>query len=353
MASLLERKLIVVTGKGGAGKSTIAGALGLLAARRGRRALVVEVGEQSHLAALYGRAPLGPRAGADAPGGGDPGEEGFEQAHAPGVEIELEPGLSSLTLDPDAALIEWMRAAAGRLPARALASSASFRYFAAAAPGAEELVSLVKLHELSCGAGGRHDLVVLDAPATGHALAMLAAPDTFSAIVRGGPLARRAEQVREMLLDTRVSAYLAVARATEMAISETLDLERGLRERLGRDLDAVIVNGTIARRFSAAELARIDALARAPAGGDDGPDDPRKRASGSAAVAHAVARAAHATSVRAHTQRRQIARLRRLRNAQGAGPATIGVPFAFVPRLDRAALAKIAERLGQGLVPRA
>lgn len=319
MASLLERKLIVVTGKGGAGKSTIAAALGLLGARRGLRTIVVEVGEQSHLAALYGR-------------GGAAARERDPGIPVPGTEVELEPGLWSLTLDLDAALVEWMRQLGGRLPARVLASSSSFRYFAAAAPGAEELVSLVKLHDLSAGGGGRYELVVLDAPATGHALAMLASPSTFAAIVRGGPLARRTGEVREMLTDASFSAYVAVARATEMAVSETIELDRGLHERIGRGLDAVVVNGTIARRFSAAELARIDASA---ARSD---------------VAAAVARAARSAAESARSERRQLARLRRLRFADGA-PGVASVPFAFASRVDRDALAKIAARLERQSIP--
>jgi anion-transporting ArsA/GET3 family ATPase len=320
MASLLERKLIVVTGKGGAGKSTIAGALGLVGARRGRRTLVVEVGERDHLAALYG------------------------VAVQPGEEVELEPGLWTLSLDPDRALIEWVRDLGGRLSARVLASSSSFQYFAAAAPGAKELVGLVKLHDLcAAGHGDRYDLIVLDAPATGHALAMLAAPDTFTAIVPGGPLARRADQVREMLADPRISGYVAVAPATELAVSETVELERGLRERRGRDLDAVVVNGTIARRFTAAELARLDALANDVAA--SGESD---RRAGSVAVA--AARTARAAGERARAQRRQIARLRRLRLHDAPAPSIVSVPFAFVPRIDHDALEGIARRLDRGLL---
>lgn len=318
MASLLERKLIVVTGKGGAGKSTIAGALGLLGAKRGLRTLVVEAGRRSHLAALYAP-PEQPR-----------DERESDTPPPPATVLELEPGLWSLSLDPDSALIEWIRDLGGRLPARMLSSSSSFRYFAAAAPGAEELVSLVKLHDLA--SGDSYDQVILDAPATGHALAMLGSPNTFAAIVRGGPLARRAEEVREMLTDQSFSAYMAVARASELAVAETVELERGLGRQIGRDLDAVVVNATFARRFSSVELERIDALA------------------GRCAATATAAHAARAAAGRAHLQRRQLARLRGLRFADGA-PTVLSVPFAFVSRLDRDTLAKIAARLERQLMP--
>src|SRR6202035_5224504 len=168
MASPLQRELLVVTGKGGVGKTTVASAIGLLASDRGLRTIVVEVGEQARLPALFG-SPM-PEAG---------------------VEVELQPGLWSLTIDPDRALLEWLQALGGRVSGRVLASSGTFQYFAAAAPGAQELVSLVQIWELTQGrrwqrrAAG-YDLVVLDAPATGNALSLLGSPHTFGAIARVG-----------------------------------------------------------------------------------------------------------------------------------------------------------------------
>jgi anion-transporting ArsA/GET3 family ATPase len=320
MASLLEHKLIVVTGKGGAGKSTIAGALGLLGAHRGLRTIVVEVGEQDQLAKLY-KYPA-PRS--------DRQDRETRRGQAPGTEIELEPNLWSLSLDPDLDLIEWMRDLGGRLPARVLASSSSFQYLAAAAPGAKELVSLVKLHELSAAGKGRYDLVVFDAPATGHALAMLASPRTLRAIVRSSPLAQRAADVQEMLEDRLHTGYVAVARATEMAVSETIELEEGLRQCLDRELDSVVLNAVLPRRFTPAEIQRIEQVLA--------PGAPR-----------AAARAAQIVHERGRMQQNQIARLRRHRVADGAPGSVTAMPFAFLPEIDRAALASIATRLERGL----
>lgn len=313
MASLLERQLIVVTGKGGTGKSTVACALGLIAARHGLRTIVAELGDQHRLPALFGATPTP-----------DSGEE-----------VELEPGLWSTSIDPDKALIEWLRTLGGRLSVRMLAASSTFRYFAAAAPGAKELVSMVKVRELCEGSrkqidgeggGARrgqgtsnlapYDLVVLDAPATGHALAMLRSPQTFSAIVRVGPLAEQAQGVRALLEDPRRTGYVAVAHAAEMAVTETLELEQGLRRQLDRDLDAVIVNGTVPRRFTREELERISRLeTQTPV------------------VAGAV-RMAHSIHDRARAQQSQIARLRRQRFAQGAPPNIVTLPLLFTQELD-------------------
>jgi anion-transporting ArsA/GET3 family ATPase len=390
MSSALERRLIVVTGKGGVGKTTASAALGLLGARRGLRTIVVEVtnGEDGEagtgrLAALLGHSQLPPH----------------------GVETELQEGLWGLAIDRNRVLAEWLRAIGGRVPARVLTSSSSFQYLIAAAPGAREMLTMVKLWELAQGrrpadresrpgnqanqesrpgnradresspgnradresspgnqanqesrpgnqanresrgespsdrgsrVGNRsarerdYDLVVFDAPATGHALAMLRSPHTFGTIARMGPIARQAGQVRELLEDPARSAYLAVTQATEMGVTETLELREGLRRELDRELDAAIVNGTLPRRFDNGELRRIAALGN------------------TAVVTGAAMRAAHAVHERAHSQQRQIARLRRGDRLHGA-PSVLTVPFLFRSELDLEAVKHIADRLGRGL----
>jgi anion-transporting ArsA/GET3 family ATPase len=317
MASPLQRELLVVTGKGGVGKTTVASAIGLLASDRGLRTIVVEVGEQARLPALFG-APM-PEAG---------------------VEVELQPGLWSLTIDPDRALLEWLQALGGRVSGRVLASSNTFQYFAAAAPGAKELISMVKIWELTRGNRWRgrergrrrgYDLVVLDAPATGHALGMLGSPSTFGRIARVGPIAGQAERLRGLLEDPARSSYFAVAQATEMAISETLELQERLRDRLGRELDAVVVNGILPQRFSNGELRALAPLR-------DRPDGPGTTAS---TVRRSALLAARAVSERARFQRNQLARLRR------RSFAVIAVPFQFTAELDLASVQRIAAHLGR------
>lgn len=318
MQGLLDRKLIVVTGKGGVGKTTIAGAVGLAAARRGARTLVLDLtGVAARLRGIFASQTdlLSRAAPAD--------------ADAP---VRLAESLWSASIDPDKALLEWMQSLGGRVPARLLASKASFQYFAAAAPGGKELVCMVKVCELAGLTGaGRFDVVVLDAPATGHALAMLAAPSTFASIARVGPIAAAAQDVQAILADPALTGYLAVAQAGEMSVSETLDLQRELSRQLGVELAAVVVNATMHRRFTGEELERIASLR--------GQEQvtPRSR------LAAAAAAAAHAAHARTRFQHNQVARLRR------HGLSVVQVPFVFQSDLDRSALEKIAERLGQTL----
>jgi anion-transporting ArsA/GET3 family ATPase len=355
MASLLDRKLIVVTGKGGTGKTTVACALGLLGARSGRRTIVVELGDQYRLPALFGST----------------------ETPEPGVEIALEQNLWSTSMDPDRALIAWLQKLTGRITARLLASSSTFHYFAAAAPGAKELVSMVKVRELceaaqgneARGASRRHgqaeergyDLVVLDAPATGHALAMLRSPQTFAAIVRLGPLAEQAREVRELLADPSRCAYIAVAQGTDMAVTETLELEEGLRRHLDRGLDAVVVNGTMPRRFTREELERISAAtsdgssAEDSVGGSNEDSSPRgnggsrKEPDKNQALARSAGRMAHAVYERTRLQQSQIARLRRQRFAQGNPPRIATIPFVFTRELDLATVRRISTGLERKL----
>lgn len=358
VTSVLERKLVVMTGKGGVGKTTLAAALGLLAARRGLRTIVVEVtgagtdaGAAGRLAALLGHP--------------EPPEHGSE--------VELGERLWGLSVDRDRVVSEWLRALGGRVPARVLTSSASVQYLIAAAPGVREMISLIKVWELAQnrrpaerarargGVGERstdpqpvadYDLVVLDAPATGHALAMLRAPQLYSAIARVGPIAGQARQVRDLLEDPTLSAYIAVAHATEMSSAETLELRESLRSDLGQELHAVLVNASLPRRFAGEELGRIAALhgrsigptAGAPtAAGARGRNHTRRANDAPPGLTRAATRAALSVHERARAQQSQIARLRR------QGVAVLTIPFSFQAELDLAAMQRIVDRLDREL----
>ncbi len=329
MPSVLDRKLLVITGKGGVGKTTMSAAIGLLAAGRGLRTIVVEVGDQGRLPGMF-----------------------EHRAREPGVETRLQEQLWSISIDPDRALEEWLQALGGRVSGRMLASSGAFQYFAAAAPGAKEIISMVKIWELTQDDRWRrrsagYDLVVLDAPATGHALGMLRSPQTFGAIARVGPIAGQAKQVGDLLGDPARTGFLAVALGTEMAVTEALEVQQGLTDQLARTLDAVIVNCLLPQRFNAAELERI---AKLTPNGEPRSARPAERVgagrgqrSADVEVICAAAQAAQTVHDRARFQHNQVARLRRQHFE------VIGVPFAWGSQLDLPALRRIAEQLGRRL----
>ena len=283
-ALLRDRAVLYVTGKGGVGKTTVAAALGLAAARTGRRTIVCEVSEQDRMSRAFARHGVRP-----------------EQ------EVELAKDLWAITIDPQRALEEWLGKQLGGGPAgRILGHSHAFQYFVAAAPGAKELITIAKVWELAQRERwDRHnrtyDLVIVDAPASGHGLAMLTAPGTFGEIARVGPIRRQASKVSDMLADSERTGYVAVALPEEMPVNETIELEARLADAVGLGLDAIVVNGVWPERFSSADARRL----RAAGDGE-------------------VVRAALTSHARAKAHRAQI---RRLRGKTDAPVSTL--PFLF------------------------
>jgi anion-transporting ArsA/GET3 family ATPase len=216
---------------------------------------------------------------------------------------------------------------ADQLPVRALAdllvSSRAFTYLAAATPGMRELLTAGKVWELAqdrrrTPGAEPYDVVVVDAPATGHGVAVLAAPRTFAQAARVGPIARQGGIIDATFSDPEQCAVVAVTTAEELPVNETIAFRAAVREQLGGDLALVVVNGVRPDRFS-------------------GPEADALRADGSSA-----ARVALAAHERARAQRNQIGRLRR---SLASDVPLIRVPF-FPTGAD---LDLIADRLERAL----
>jgi anion-transporting ArsA/GET3 family ATPase len=306
MAALLDKRLILVTGKGGAGKTTVAVALGLAAARRGKRVVLCEVAEQKRLAALFG----------------------VRTAHA---ETELAPGLFAVSVDPEEAKQEWLRyQLKSRTLAGVLGGSRLFQYLTAAAPGLSELVTIGKVWDLAQlerrTGGSVFDLAIVDAPATGHGLAMLRAPRTFAAVARVGPIGRQAEKIDRSLRDPKHTGVITAALPEEMPVNETVEFERALRRELDIAIDAIVVNAVHPARFRPEEVRRIQGV------------------SGGGRVTKAALSAALSEHWRARGEHAQV---RRLRRAATAPVATL--PRIFEPELGREELERLSVELERRL----
>jgi anion-transporting ArsA/GET3 family ATPase len=313
---LKDRSVLYVTGKGGVGKTTVAAALGLAAARTGRRTIVCEVAEQDRMSRAFAR-----------------------QGVRPEQEVQLADGLWAITIDPQAALEEWLGKQVGGAALKVLGHSQAFQYFVAAAPGAKELITIAKVWELAqlerWDAHNRtYDLVVVDAPASGHGLAMLTAPSTFGEIARVGPIRRQAFKVRDMLADPARSGYVAVALPEEMPVNETLELGGRLEGAIGLGLDAIVVNGMYPARFTAKEADELRAIAAG-----DGRADGRGAEQSLAAVRAALVEHERARAQRSH--------LRRLKRAADAPVHTL--PFVFDAEVGLDAYHDLSVKLGRDL----
>ena len=298
--------MVFVTGKGGVGKTTVAVALGLRAAAEGKRTIVCEVAAQENASRIF-----------------DHAEVGFH-------EVEMEQNLWSISIDPDESMREYVLL---QLKVRAMRDmlfrSRIFNYLAAATPGLKELVTIGKIWELAqldrkVKKGRKYDLVIVDAPATGHGIGFLQTPRTFAAIARVGPIHSQAQQLDRLITDSKHTGVAIVALPEEMPVNESATLEHDLRTEVGIAVDRVYMNAVYPERFSSAEA---ESLARLSDEGNG--------------AARAAARAALSEHERARSQRAQLARLRRRVEA----PVKT-LPFLFEPELGVEAARRLAGRLG-------
>ncbi len=301
--SLFDHELLVVTGKGGVGKTTIAAALGVAAARRGLRTIVVEVAARDDVTRALG----------------------VEDSRRD-REVELAFGVHHTSIDPDDALREYLTDQFPAPLAELLSASRTFGYLAAATPGLREMLTIGKVWELAQQTRRRdrdkpYDLVILDAPATGHGLAILTAPRTFALAARLGRIERHAAIIGELVSDPRRTAVVAVARPEELPVNETLALERRLEDEVGLQLALAVANRVTPNRFSAPDARALQELAPS-----------------------VVALAARRRHARARAQRAQVARLRR-----GLDCPVVSLHDLLHPAIDAHAIRSLAGELGRVL----
>ncbi len=312
--SLLSKRLVFFTGKGGVGKSTLSAALGMLHARRGERVLLVEMNARSRMAPLFG-VP----------------EVGYEP-------VRLDDNLYALNITPREALEEYMRIVFKfKLIYDRVINNSLFKVFTKALPGMDDLVTIGKIWYLDQDRqrNGRPtwDRIIIDAPATGHGITFLRFPQVAIDTVRVGPIAKSAEDIRDMLLDESKTSVNLVTLPEELPVNETIDLYRSLDEVVGVPFGHIFVNAVYPHLFegeAAGFIRSADHEAIAGAAGE---------------YAEGIMQAAETELRREELNRHHIERLRK------AVPADlVELPLVFSDRFDRDAIqvlsSSLEERIG-------
>jgi anion-transporting ArsA/GET3 family ATPase len=312
---LFSKRLLILSGKGGVGKSAVGTALALKATDRGKRVLLVEVGSPQG-AARY----LGVRRGG-------------------GAVAEARPGLFTVNLDPGEVLDEYVSHTVRiGLLVRRILESPVYRRFVSAAPGLRELMVLGKvmvLEEARDGWSRRplYDLIILDAPATGHGLSFLKVPLAAAAAIPVGPVGHNARRILALLRDPERTALAIVAIPEEMAVVEALQFHRLALNEVGISAAALILNACHERRFEQSQEAQVLRLAA---------EGPRGR------LGPGVSLLAALRAGQRHIRRRKLTRFYQARLQKALDLPLISLPFLFREELGPAEMRVLADRLEAG-----
>ena len=291
-----DRRFIFVTGKGGVGKTTVSAALARAMAARGKRVLIAMCNAKERISAMFDSAPVGPDI------------------------VAVAPGIWAVNIEPEHAFEEYGRMML-KVPGlyRVVFHNKYIRSFLPAVPGLSEWAMLGKawFHTTEVDEQGRSrfDVVLLDAPATGHGLDMLRVPKVIVEIVPPGILRRDAELAWKMFTDPAQTAVVVVTLPEELPVTETLELVAAIDDDLRLPLGALVVNGVVPVLFSEAEARDLSAALDR-----DAPPDSTGALSPAGEAVVAAAR-------RAIEERAQAASLARL--AEGVDLPRIFLPYLF------------------------
>ncbi len=295
-----------MAGKGGVGKTTVTAALARLAAAAGLSTLVVEVEGKGGLAGLFGQAPLTYE------------ESVLWPAADGGAEVR------GRTLTPDDALLEYLEDHGLRRVSKRLAASGAIDVVSTAVPGIKDILVLGKVKQIE--RSGEVDLVLLDAPAAGHAITFLLAARSLLDAVRMGPIHAQARDVLELLGDPERCRVVLVTLPEETPVNELVETAFALEDRVGVHLGPVVVNG-VYPELAGLAVDPVEAAEQAGAGLREG-------------EAEALAAAARFRLQRTELQDGQLARL-----SERMPLPQLRLPFLFRADLGVDEVGQLAEAL--------
>ena len=240
-------RVLIVAGKGGVGKTTVSAALGVAASRAGIDTLLVEIEGKRGLATVFESSG----AAADT----DPAELHYDDT----VLIPADSGsggaaLRARTIRADAALMDYLEEHGLKGFAKTLTRLQVLDTLATSTPGLKDLIVLGKIKQLEATRDA--DLIIVDAPASGHAIAFLRAAAGLRQTIDTGPIRRQADEVVSMLTDPQRAQVLLVTLAEETPVNELVETAYALEEEVGIHLGPTIVNGLFPERAVSTSVSR-------------------------------------------------------------------------------------------------
>lgn len=303
---LESKRFLIVTGKGGVGKTTVCAAEALALADKGKRVLVAMCHAKERLSTMLGSELIGPEV------------------------TTVAPNVWAVNMDPTRAIEEYgAMMVKSRALYKLLFDNKYVRTFFRAVPGMQEWSLLGKAwwHTTEMREDGSplYDVVILDAPATGHGLDMLRVPKVILDVVPPGLLRRDAERAWQLFQDPKTSAVVLVTLPEEMPTTETIELARALEQELKLPIGKIVVNCVLPPLFSKNERVALEGVELVPV---ESPSD-------------AVIMAGRSRAMREQVQASALARLAK----------ELPVPPSFLPQLfeDAAqpkAIKELAKRVG-------
>jgi anion-transporting ArsA/GET3 family ATPase len=304
MASLLDQQFLFVVGKGGVGKTTVAAALGLAAARKGKRVLVAMANAKERLSTLLEVAPIGPH------------------------NQQIGPNFDAVNMVPQHALEEYgLMVLKSRALAHAIFDNRVIAGLLRGTPGIEAWSMLGKAYyhtkETRDDGSKRYDLVILDSPATGHGLDMLRVPRVIVDVAPPGLLRREAEEALELFRDRSRTGVVLVTLAEDMPVNETIELESAIRDELRMHPHTLVVNQVLPRLFAPTERGVAAELVSSLDHGSP---------------LHGVALAGRQRALREEVQEQSLARLA----SSLPSLPRITLPMLFTPEFRRASIESLS-----------